>query len=104
MAVGFIIWSTVFLLIVCIAVYTFRAKKAVPFFSGVMLPEIKNVKQYNRSLAALWFVYAVVYEALGVPILFLDHFPAGFVIPVIGMPVSTLALAAVYSALLKRHK
>ena len=96
MITGFIIWTAIALMMVGFGVYALISKTAVNFFAGVKVPEIKRVKEYNRAVAVLWFVYAAIYEALGVPLLFLKQNSAGFIITILGVVAVTLAQVIVY--------
>ena len=77
--IGFIIWSLIALLIAGIGIISWRSKKAVGFFTGAKAPEVKDVKKYNHAVAVLWWVYALLLEALGIPLLFLKQNSAGFI-------------------------
>ena len=104
MTAGFIIWSLVFLLFLGIGVWAWRSEKAVGFFSGVKPPAVSDVRKYNRSVAVLWFAYAILYELLGLPFLFLKQNSAGFLLSVLGVPVISIALMTVYSRILRRYE
>ena len=102
MIAGFIIWSLVAVVLAGFGVYALRSKTAVNFFAGVKVPEIKDVKKYNRAVAWMWFIYAFVYECLGLPLLFLEQNSAGFVITVLGVVGATLGLVIVYYFVMAR--
>ena len=97
-----VIWTAVALIIAAVAVVTRRARKPVSFFSGVSAPQVRDVRAYNRAVARLWGGYAVVFEALGVPLLFRDRSKALMAIPLLGIPLSALALVIAYHAILRR--
>lgn len=103
MTPGFIIWSLVFLLILGVGIWALRSDKAVAFFSGTKPPDVTDVRKYNRSVAALWFVYAVLFELLGLPLLFLEQNRLGFLWSVAGVPVITIALPAAYHRICRRY-
>ena len=104
MIAGFIIWSLVFLLFLGIGIWAWRSEKAVGFFSGVKPPAVSDVRKYNRSVAVLWFAYAILYELLGLPFLFLKQNSAGFLLSVLGVPVISIALMMVYTLVLRRYE
>ena len=104
MTAGFIIWSLVFLLILGIGVWAWWSEKSVGFFSGVKPPAVSDVRKYNRSVAVLWFAYAILFELLGLPFLFLKQNSAGFLLSVLGVPVISIALMMVYTLVLRRYE
>ena len=104
MIIGFIIWSIVSAAILAIGIWARRSEKAVGFYSGVKPPEVRNVRKYNHSVAALWFVYAILLEALGLPLLFLEQNSPGFIWSILGVAAITIALMIAYHRLLTKHK
>ena len=104
MIIGFVIWSAVSLLLLGIGIWSGRSGKAVGFFTGVKPPEVSDVKKYNRSVAALWFVYAVLFELLGLPLLFLKQHSAGFLLSLLGVPMISIALMIAYHRILAKYR
>ena len=104
MLIGFIIWSAVSLLLLGIGFWSWNSGKAVGFYSGVKPPEVKDVRKYNHSVAILWFVYAALFELLGLPFLFLKQNAAGFLLCIAGVPVISIALMIVYTRILRRYE
>ena len=104
MTVGFVIWSIVFLVIVGIGIWTWRSEKAVSFFTGTKAQEVTDVRKYNRSVAVLWFGYAVLFELLGLPLLFPKQNSVGFLGSILGVPVISIALMIVYHRILRKYE
>ena len=68
--IAFVIWSIVAILFLSIGIRSRMADKPVSFWSNVSAPEVKDVKRYNNAVSVIWFVFAVVFELLGLPLLF----------------------------------
>ena len=102
--IAFVIWSIVFLVLLGIGILALRSDRAVGFYSGTNPPEVTDVRKYNRSVAALWFAYAGLFELLGLPFLFLKQNSPGFLWPVAGVPVISIALMIVYNRILRRYE
>lgn len=103
MVIGFVIWSMVAALFFGIGISCYKSNDTVGFFTFVKPPEVKDVKGYNKAVARLWFVSAVIMEMMGVPILFLkQNSPLTVVIIfevmilVIGMMIVYLKIEAKY--------
>ena len=47
-------------------------------------------------MALLYFIYAFTILILGVPMLFSRQNSAGFIIPVLGLPIASILMIAVY--------
>ena len=104
MIIGFVIWSITSAVMLGIGIWSYRSKEPVGFFSGVKPPEVKDTKKYNHAVAILWFVYAVLLEILGIPLLFLKQNSAGFVLPLIGTVLISIGLAVGYTFVEKKHR
>lgn len=104
MIIGFVIWSIVFLALLGIGIWAWKSDKAVGFYTGTTPPEVTDVRKYNRSVAVLWFVYAGLFELLGLPFLFLKQNAAGFLLVVLGVVVISIALMIVYNRILRKYE
>ena len=97
MIAGFIIWSLMCALLFGVGIWTWNAKKPAGFFAGVKPPEVTDVRKYNHSVATLWFLYAGLFEAVGLPFLFLKQNSAAFLPVVLGTVILTIAFMIGYT-------
>ena len=104
MIFGFVIWSAVFLALLSIGIWAWKSEKAVGFYTGTKPPEVTDVRKYNRSVAVLWFVYAGLFELLGLPFLFLKQNTAGFLWVVLGVVAITIGLMIIYNRMLRKYE
>ena len=103
MIVGFLIWSVCALVLVVVGIITRRSQNAAGFFTGVKPPKVSDVKGYNRAVSNLWFIGAVIFEILGLPLLFLKQNSPGFLISIILTPFWAIGLAVVYFRILAKY-
>ena len=103
MIVGLLIWSIIAILLIGIGIWTWNSKGAAGFFAGVKPPEVTDIKKYNHSVAILWFVYALVFESFGIPLLLLKQNSAGFVVSILGVVFSSLGLAISYHLISSKY-
>ena len=96
MLIAFCIWSLSALLFFVSGICTLSAKKPIVFWAHERKIEVSNVKAYNKALAILYFVYSFVILILGIPMLFSSQNSAGFIIPVLGLPIASILMIAVY--------
>lgn len=70
--VAFIIWTIVSLIFLLIAVSSWKKDTPVGFFNVVDPPEIpaQNITAYNHAVAKIWTFFAIVFEVIGIPLLF----------------------------------
>ena len=102
--IGFVIWSVIAVMILVIGILTWRSKQPAGFFTGVTPPKVRDVQKYNHAVAILWFVYAALFELLGIPFLFLKQNAAGFLPVILGVVVITIALPVAYHRILLRYE
>lgn len=103
MLIGFVIYSAAALIFAAIGLCAWKSKTAVGFFTFVKPPAVKNIKKYNHAVSILWFIFSIVLEIIGIPILFIEqNSPVGIVIPfavvflVISMIIAYLRIEAKY--------
>ena len=104
MIIGFIIWSAVSLVLLGRGFWSWNSGKAAGFYSGVKPPEVKDVRKYNHSVAVLWFVYALLFWLLGIPLLFLKQNSALFLLSILGTVAISLALVIAYQKILQKYR
>lgn len=66
---AFIIWCIFYGLFIIIGIRCLFAKKPVGFWANSEVPEIKDVKKYNRAMCILWVSFGVIMILLGLPLL-----------------------------------
>ena len=104
MIAAFVIWSVITLCLLGIGVWSWFSTKPAGFFAGVEPPKVRDAKAYNHAVGILWFVYAVLFEALGVPLLFLQQNAAGFLWVVLAIPILSIGLMLGYHLILNKYK
>ena len=104
MIFGFVIWSVVFLVLLGIGIRAWKSDKAAGFYTGTKPPEVRDVRKYNRSVGILWFIYAGLFELMGLPFLFLKQNAAGFLWVVPGAAVISIGLMIAYNRILRRYE
>ena len=104
MIIGFVIWSAVSLMLLGIGIWTRRSEKPAGFFSGVRPPEVSDVRQYNRAVSVIWFIYAILFEMLGIPLLALKQNSGGFIWSMLGVVFITIALPVAYNRVLLKYQ
>ena len=101
---GFILWSVMSLLFVGLAIRCRKSETAFGFFTFVDPPVVNDVKGYNRAVSILWWVSGAVYELLGVPMLFLERFPALIAVVVLGTVIGLIVMMLVYTKIADRYQ
>lgn len=82
MIIAFALWSIVSVVFLGIGISCRRSKETVGFFTFVKPPEVRETGRYNRAVGTLWFVAACIFEAVGIPLIFLEQ-NSSFFLPII---------------------
>lgn len=93
--IGFMSWVLVGLLFIVIGVVDCFAKKPVGFWSNGNIPQISDVKRYNKAVGKLYCVFGVLFIPLGLPLLAGQNEPVVF-ISLVGAFVWVIALMLIY--------
>lgn len=104
MIIAFVIWSMVSSLFFIISFRSWRAKKEVGFFNGIEPPKMKDAIAYNHAVAKLWFVFAVIFELLGIPLLFIEQNSPVALLIVIGVFLLIIGVIAIYLLIERQYR
>ena len=103
MVIGFLIWTITSIIILGIAISTWKSKDPTGFYTGVKPPEVKDTRRYNHQVALLWLAYAMLFELLGIPLLFLKQNSVFSIFIIFGVMAITLLLMIGYHFILKNN-
>lgn len=68
----------------------------VAFFTFVKPPAVTDVNKYNRSVSRLWMIAAVIFEGMGVPLLFLEQNSPLFIPVILGVAAWVIGMMIAY--------
>ena len=98
---GFIIWAFCGFSFIGFGIFTHNAKKPVGFWANAKLFPVENVKEYNRAMEKLWYIYGTIFIFLGLPLLDGQNSPLIF-LSIVGVMVETISIMAVYTLIIER--
>lgn len=100
---AFIIWTIISIVFVYIGITTRRSNIPVNLFTFSDVPKVNDVKGYNRAVSNLWLVFTVLFEMIGISLLFIKQnspfvvlIVLGVVFLVIGMMVAYIKIESKY--------
>lgn len=96
MFIGFVVWSMIAVIFLCIGVSCRKAQEAVGFFTFAKPPIVKDVKKYNNAVSVLWFVSAGTMEIIGIPFLFLEQNSPLFIFIGLAVMAGVIAMMIAY--------
>ncbi|MDD7739954.1 MAG: hypothetical protein SOT28_08525 [Fusicatenibacter sp.] len=102
--VAFILWSLAALCFLVIGVKSRISEKPARFWANIKEPEVEDVKKYNRDVSVLWLVFSILFEMIGIPLLFCEqNSPLVFVI-ILGVIALIVGLMIAYIRIEEKHK
>lgn len=100
---AFIIWTIISIVFAYIGITTRRSSIPVNLFTFSDVPKVNDVKGYNRAVSNLWLVFTVLFEMIGISLLFIKQnspfvvlILLGVVFLVIGMMVAYIKIESKY--------
>lgn len=98
---GFLIWSAIGCLFVCLAIYACLSKKPVGFWANADVFEVSDIKKYNHAVAKLFCIFGIVLIILGIPLLAGQN--SGWILlSVAGVMIESIVAMAVYSLVIEK--
>ena len=101
MIIGFIIWSIIGCLFICLGIYSLFAKKAMGFWANAEMIPVTDIKKYNGAVAKLFFVFGIVFIILGFPLL-LEQNSLWILFSVLGIMIESITAMIVYTTVIEK--
>ena len=101
MIIGFIIWSIIGCLFICLGIYSLFAKKAMGFWANAEMFPVTDIKKYNGAVAKLFFVFGIVFIILGFPLL-LEQNSLWILFSVLGIMIESITAMIVYTTIIEK--
>ena len=99
--IGFVIWSAIGCLFICLAVYSYFSKKPMGFWANADVFEVTDIKKYNRAVAKLFCIFGIVLIILGIPLLAGQNSP-WILLSVAGLVMESIVAMVVYSFVIEK--
>ncbi len=97
------IWLMASGLFAVIGIAAWNAKKAVSFWNLTQPVRVYDVKNYNRAVAKMWFVFAGLFAVTGLPLLGGQN-SAWIVYSILGCMALSIGLMVVYMRIEKKYR
>lgn len=99
--IGFIIWSVLGGLFICLGVYSYFSKNPMRFWANAKLFEVSDIKKYNHAVAKLFWIFGIVLIALGTPLLAGQN-SAWILFSIVGLLLASIVAMSVYSLVIEK--
>lgn len=100
--VVFLIWSSIGLFFVGMGIACFFAKKAMGFWANIKMPEIEEIKPYNRALGKLYIIFGIFLILFGLPLL--SEHTERILFSVIGIMLAVVIMMVIYTRIEQKYR
>ncbi len=110
MTVGFIVWSLCAVLFLVIGIIDRKSEKPVGFWSNakpwcnVKELEVTDIRAYNNAVSTIWIVFAIIFEILGLPLLFFEQNSSVFLAVIAGVVILIIGIMFAYVKVERKYK
>lgn len=99
--IGFIIWSIIGIMFICLSIYAYFSKKPMRFWANMNVFEVSDTNAYNHAVSKLFCIFGIVFVLLGIPLLAEKH-SALILLSVVGIMVESIIAMIVYSIIIEK--
>ena len=101
---GFILWTIISIVFVYIGITTRRSSIPVNLFTFSDVPKVNDVKGYNRAVSNLWLVFTVLFEMIGISLLFIKQNSPFVVLIVLGVVFLGIGMKVAYIKIESKYR
>lgn len=101
---GFILWTIISIVFVYIGITTRRSSIPVNLFTFSDVPKVNDVKGYNRAVSNLWLVFTVLFEMIGISLLFIKQNSPFVVLIVLGVVFLVIGMIVAYIKIESKYR
>lgn len=104
MDIAFLIWTIICICFLGIGIYSRFSKKEVGFWANAKVIEATDVQAYNKAVSKLWIVFAILFELLGVPFLFMKQNSPLVIISILGTVFLVIGIILAYTMIENKYR
>ena len=104
MLVGFIVWTLITLVFVYIGITIRNSNILVNLFTFGDIPKVNDIKGYNKAVSNLWLVFTVLFEVVGVSLLFVKQNSPFVILIVLGVVLLVIGMMVTYTKIESKYK
>ena len=101
---GFILWTLITLIFVYIGITIRKSNIPVNLFTFGDVPKVNDIKGYNKAVSNLWLVFAILFEVVGVSLLFIKQNSPLVILIVLGVVFLVIGMMVTYTKIESKYK
>lgn len=104
MMLAFLIWSACAASFLVMGLLSRTKDKPVGFWANANPPEVTDVKRYNAAVGWIFIFFAIVFELLGLPLLFSEQNSPAILFSILGMLPLVIVTMVVYTRVENKYR
>ena len=101
---GFFIWTLITLIFVYIGITIRKSNIPVNLFSFGDAPKVKDIKGYNKAVSNLWLVFTLLFEMIGISLLFIKQNSPFIILIVLGVVFLVIGMMVTYTKIESKYR
>lgn len=101
---GFFIWTLITLIFVYISITIRKSNIPVNLFTFGDAPKVNDIKRYNKAVSNLWLVFTILFEMIGISLLFIKQNSPLVILIVLGVVFLVIGIMLAYTKIESKYK
>lgn len=103
-SMGFFIWTLITLIFVYIGITIRKSNIPVNLFTFGDAPKVNDIKRYNKAVSNLWLVFTLLFEMIGISLLFIKQNSPLVILIVLGVVFLVIGMMVTYTKIESKYR
>ncbi|MCI6846935.1 MAG: hypothetical protein SO237_07490 [Erysipelotrichaceae bacterium] len=101
---GFFIWTLITLIFVYISITIRKSNIPVNLFTFGDAPKVNDIKRYNKAVSNLWLVFTILFEMIGISLLFIKQNSPLVILIVLGVVFLVIGMMVMHTKIESKYR
>lgn len=101
---GFFIWILITLIFVYIGITIRKSNIPVNLFTFGDAPKVNDIKRYNKAVSNLWLVFTILFEMIGISLLFIKQNSPFIILIVLGVVFLVIGMMVMHTKIESKYR
>lgn len=100
----FFIWTLITLIFVYIGITIRKSNIPVNLFTFGDAPKVNDIKRYNKAVSNLWLVFTILFEMIGISLLFIKQNSPFIILIVLGVVFLVIGMMVMHTKIESKYR
>lgn len=100
----FFIWTLITLIFVYISINIRKSNIPVNLFTFGDAPKVNDIKRYNKAVSNLWLVFTILFEMIGISLLFIKQNSPFIILIVLGVVFLVIGMMVMHTKIESKYR